>query len=710
MKNIASILIVLSFILAAVSCAEKPKRPESVSPTELVMNPAGDEQMLTVVGFSPSMEVEYPDEGEEGFYYWLNCNFVEGSGDEETYSVTAEYNDTEKTREAVIIFSFFEGKTIEVNVSQAPLTELIRTEPMDLVFEPEGNAIMFSVIVPEEEFGSDPYIDVNYYDYVDWLREDWYDEDFSPNGQDEFVLRATLNPGEEERTGKFIITVDGTDAAGNPKYVRMEKTVRQAADTSMFAVIPSELTFDAIGGKQNVEVIFPQNVGVDIEVETESPYWFDCEDASYETTENGRIYVAEAEFNHRDQVRTSYLTFRFHVRWDDVEVERRLTATQAADGSAVINFEDPRFLEAILNMSSYYGVVDQNGDGQITESEAASVTELRVGGSEGSKIRSMKEISYFTNLQSLRCGDNNLETLDLSSNRALTYLDCSNNLLTSLDLSQNTALTYLECSTNRLTELSLEHLSELKTLYCGGNQITSLDLKANTLLELFSCSGNLLTTLDVSGCKQMTSLHCNGSNLTSLKLNNPALVTLWCNENDLTSLDMTSLSSLESLDLRYNEISHLDLSHSPLLRELYEPSTLEYLNLSGNQGLESLTCDRNPNLKTLILANTKLVKLVCSQNALTELNLAGSADLEEIDCHDNALESLKTDGNPYIRTLNISENSFKEIDLSGNSALVTLKAEDNPLEHVVLSRSCSYLDTIMAALRALYTNLKIETR
>ncbi|HIR61932.1 MAG TPA: hypothetical protein IAC94_00200, partial [Candidatus Coprenecus avistercoris] len=52
------------------------------------MNPAGDEQMLTVVGFSPSMEVEYPDEGEEGFYYWLNCNFVEGSGDEETYSVT----------------------------------------------------------------------------------------------------------------------------------------------------------------------------------------------------------------------------------------------------------------------------------------------------------------------------------------------------------------------------------------------------------------------------------------------------------------------------------------------------------------------------------------------------------------------------------------------------------------------------------------------
>ena len=173
---------------------------------------------------------------------------------------------------------------------------------------------------------------------------------------------------------------------------------------------------------------------------------------------------------------------------------------------------------------------------------------------------------------------------------------------------------------------------------------------------------------------------------------------------------MTSLSSLESLDLRYNEISHLDLSHSPLLRELYEPSTLEYLNLSGNQGLESLTCDRNPNLKTLILANTKLVKLVCSQNALTELNLAGSADLEEIDCHDNALESLKTDGNPYIRTLNISENSFKEIDLSGNSALVTLKAEDNPLEHVVLSRSCSYLDTIMAALRALYPNLKIETR
>ena len=40
---------------------------------------------------------------------------------------------------------------------------------------------------------------------------------------------------------------------------------------------------------------------------------------------------------------------------------------------------------------------------------------------------------------------NQLTSLDVSNNTALTYLDCGNNQLTSLDVSNNTALEYLYC-------------------------------------------------------------------------------------------------------------------------------------------------------------------------------------------------------------------------------------------------------------------------
>ncbi len=55
----------------------------------------------------------------------------------------------------------------------------------------------------------------------------------------------------------------------------------------------------------------------------------------------------------------------------------------------------------------------------------------------------------------LKCGNNELTSLDLSKNTALTWLDCSYNELTSLDLSKNTALKGLWCGNNPLQKLIL---------------------------------------------------------------------------------------------------------------------------------------------------------------------------------------------------------------------------------------------------------------
>ena len=52
---------------------------------------------------------------------------------------------------------------------------------------------------------------------------------------------------------------------------------------------------------------------------------------------------------------------------------------------------------------------------------------------------------------------NQLTTLDVSQNTALTVLYCGFNQLTTLDVSQNTALTILNCSSNQLTSLDFRN-------------------------------------------------------------------------------------------------------------------------------------------------------------------------------------------------------------------------------------------------------------
>ena len=70
------------------------------------------------------------------------------------------------------------------------------------------------------------------------------------------------------------------------------------------------------------------------------------------------------------------------------------------DDSPIIQFKDPKFLNALLNVfysDGYYPAipVDRNGDGQISEKEAAVTTEISEA-LVNAGIRDMSEIKYFT--------------------------------------------------------------------------------------------------------------------------------------------------------------------------------------------------------------------------------------------------------------------------------------------------------------------------
>ena len=128
---------------------------------------------------------------------------------------------------------------------------------------------------------------------------------------------------------------------------------------------------------------------------------------------------------------------------------RALCAFQVVSDAVV--FEDERFEKALLSLC------DRDGDGEISPEEAASVKRINV---RNLRIRSLKGIEYFENLEELDCSMNLLtaEGLDLSRNTALRVLDCSgNNALGRLDVTHNPELERLHCKGARLSGLDVTH-------------------------------------------------------------------------------------------------------------------------------------------------------------------------------------------------------------------------------------------------------------
>ena len=220
------------------------------------------------------------------------------------------------------------------------------------------------------------------------------------------------------------------------------------------------------------------------------------------------------------------------------------------------NFPDANFRTVVSTF-------DKNGDGKLNDAEIAAVTVINCS---KKNISSLKGIEYFTALERLLCGENQLTTLDVSNNTVLKILDCDKNQLTTLDVSNNAALTGLFCYNNQLTALDVSKNTALTTLHCWGNPLTNLDVSKNTKLGNLSCSYNQLTALDVSRNTALKELYCHENHLTTLDVSkNTALMTLWCHKNQLTTLDVSRNMALEQLICGENQLTALDVSKNTAL-------------------------------------------------------------------------------------------------------------------------------------------------
>lgn len=168
----------------------------------------------------------------------------------------------------------------------------------------------------------------------------------------------------------------------------------------------------------------------------------------------------------------------------------------------IVTIPDANFKNYLLGNSS----INTNGDSDIQCSEAQAYTGFII--CEALNITDLSGIEFFTGITALNCNNNQLTSLDLSSNTALTQLYCGYNQLTSLNISGNTNLIGLFCNNNSLASLDVSNNTAIEDFHCYNNPLTALNLNNNTALKVMVCCNTKLTNLNLSNNPVLENFNC----------------------------------------------------------------------------------------------------------------------------------------------------------------------------------------------------------
>ena len=527
----------------------------------------------------------------------------------------------------------------------------ISISPAELTFGAEGGEQSVTVTA---KYGDD---DAQWEIYGE---SDWCDvsASYGSNGDKVTFTVDSYDNTKGARTATFTFNCGDKD---------IDLVVTQEAKVYSISVEPNELAFNVEEAEKEVTVTSSDDWHLG-----EVPEWIAV---SEQQGENGAVIIVSVEYNDEADVRSGDILF---ICGDK---NAKVTVTQQADDSNIIQFKDPYFLEALLetytvrssvfNYYINYNVdVDKNNDGQISEKEAANVEALDMWEAQdqtGKKIRGIDELEYFTGLKylslegvdmtSIALNSSSLEylkvptkcnSLDIEGCTALLYLDCSSCNFTSLNLISQ-SLTHLDCSENaRLASLNVKGCTALKYLNCSvlrtdlTSSLTALDVSGCSTLTSLNCLYNKLSSLDVNGCTALTELDCRYNQLTSLDVSkNTALTSLRCSDNQLTSLNLSNNTALTWLDCIFNQLTSLDVSNNTALTWLdCRYNQLISLDVSKNTALTSLRCSDNQLTSLDLSNNTALADLWCNSNQLTSLDLGNCKKMSEL----KGVEYFKYDG------------------------------------------------------------------
>lgn len=330
---------------------------------------------------------------------------------------------------------------------------------------------------------------------------------------------------------------------------------------------------------------------------------------------------------------------------------------------------------------------------------------------------------------------------------SLTQLTCTNNQLTSLDVSTNIALVKINCRLNQLTSLTIAPNNTLEELYCSFNQLTSLDVSSNTALEYLWCIYNNLTSLNLDNCSSMSQLRTENNQLTSLDLTTCIVI----NEAHLQNNQLNSLNIKTGTNVNYAP-NWLNITNNPNLF-CVEIDSDSYVGIGWSTGFNySENChytetyvpddnfenylethDENGNVVAIGAANSMgngianddyvttanintvpsldvssktiadltgiedfvvLTQLYCANNQLTSLDFSQNTALINLYAPNNQLTSLNITQNTMLIYLYCFNNQLASLDVSQNTALTHLFCFNNQLTSLDLTLNTVFTDLL----------------
>lgn len=329
----------------------------------------------------------------------------------------------------------------------------------------------------------------------------------------------------------------------------------------------------------------------------------------------------------------------FFIRSMAEQVE--ITVNQADDeGAHLLTFAEDFKAYLVENF-------DTDGDGEISRDEAELITAIEC---EDLGLTSLEGVRNLTNLQTLHCSYNAIETLDVSGMTSLTELLCDHNLITDLNVSDCTSLSSIECNSNAIGELNLADCrNTLTTITCNENKLARLDLTNFDKLFHLNCDDNQLTELLVDGCPALTSVDCASNQLTTLDFRQTPLIgEVYCSNNKFTSVLFPENSMMGTFECGGNQLTTIDLRNCPHLASLtLAMNKLTSLSVNYLKDLTFIDCTYN-SLRSLDLTNLPSMNFVhCDNTGMEELYLRDDINYGEVSVDEETKIEYRSAGRDF---------------------------------------------------------------
>lgn len=323
------------------------------------------------------------------------------------------------------------------------------------------------------------------------------------------------------------------------------------------------------------------------------------------------------------------------------------------------------------NWDTYYGIMPILMDDTVfPDANFRGYVASSIDTDQDGKL-STKEISNVYHLDVSRKGIYNLKGIELFT--TLNTLYCNNNQLTSLDLSKNTALT---------------------ALYCYGNQIYGTQMDA------------LITSLpDTGGNIYILNMYDeNEANACTVEQANAINDKKWKPKFTMNGYDWQSYTGV--LPIKVNEENFPDEGFRNIIISNYGG----YDGYLTDEEVAQFTEMRISSTTTIsnlkgIEYYTALTKLTCQFNSLTTVDLSKNTMLSELDlAYNRSLTTLDLSKNAMLTKLNLSSNSLTTLNLSKNTNLTDVDCSSNQLVSIILSKDA----TLLSSMRCYDNKISLE--